>query len=190
MTSDAPRPNCRDRILDAADRLFYLQGIRAIGVDTIAAEADVSKRTLYNYFPSKDALIAAYLEHRIRPNRTTDEPPLDQIRGYFDRLEKRISGVGFRGCPFVNAVAELGGTDHPASRIALNFKEGQRLWIRSLLERLDIANPDMLATQISLLVDGAVAAALVRGDPAMARAGRDAAQVLIEQAVGAASAAR
>jgi AcrR family transcriptional regulator len=183
MSQDVAKPaGCRDRILEAADRLFYEQGIRAVGVDTVAAEAGVSKRTLYNYFPSKDALIAAYLELRIRPNRTTDDPPVDQILGYFDRIERRISANGFRGCPFVNAVAEFGGTGHPASAIALAFKERQRLWLRSLIERLTVPDPDRLATQISLLVDGAIAAALVRADPAMARAGREAAQVLLENA--------
>ena len=65
----------KDRILETADRLFYLQGIRAIGVDTIAAEIGISKRTLYNHFPSKDALISAYLERRFVQPRPSNKPP-------------------------------------------------------------------------------------------------------------------
>lgn len=182
MSRDAQKVEMRERILAIADRLFYGQGIRAIGVDTIAAEAGISKRTLYNHFPSKDALIEAYLERRIRPNILTDDPPVAQILRYFDRIERGIGSRGFRGCPFVNAVADVGSRAHPAGRIALKFKEQQRLWVRALLERTDARDPDSLATQIAILVDGAIAAALVRGDPGMARAAREAAVVLLQNA--------
>src|SRR5947208_3267036 len=97
----------QDRILETADRLFYGRGIRAVGVDTIAAEIGISKRTLYNYFPSKDELIVAYLSRRFTPIAASDRPPLEQILGAFDRLQRFIATGRFRGCPFVNAVAEL-----------------------------------------------------------------------------------
>src|SRR5437762_13061560 len=105
----------RERILKTADRLFYRRGIRAVGVDTIAAEIGISKRTLYNYFPSKDALIVAYLSRRLRPTESADVPPAEQILGDFDRLERAFARPGFRGCPFVNAVAELGEPTHAAN---------------------------------------------------------------------------
>src|SRR6201999_2529673 len=108
MATLPSKPAMKDRILETADKLFYLQGIRAIGVDTIAAEIGISKRTLYNHFPSKDALIAAYLERRFVPPRASGKPPAEQILGTFDALERRFSARDFRGCPFVNAVAELG----------------------------------------------------------------------------------
>src|SRR5450631_3964854 len=92
----------QERILETADRLFYGQGIRAVGVDTIAAEIGISKRTLYNYFPSKDALITAYLARRAIPRAVAGRPPLDQILGVFDWLEKWFASNSFRGCPFVN----------------------------------------------------------------------------------------
>jgi hypothetical protein len=114
MASAAEKPTMEQRILETADRLFYLQGIRAVGVDTIAAETGISKRTLYNHFPSKDALIAAYLERRFTRAPPSDKPPVEQILGTFDRLERGFASKGFRGCPFVNAVAELGA----APRIA------------------------------------------------------------------------
>jgi AcrR family transcriptional regulator len=174
-----------ERILATTDRLFYGQGIRAIGVDTIAAEIGISKRTLYNYFPSKDALIAAYLVRRLKPYRPakpSELAPGEQILADFDRLERVCASAEFRGCPFVNAVAELGEKAHPANKIAIEFKEQRRLWFRELLTRAGVPDPDALSTQLLLLVDGAVAGALVRGDPTMARAAREAARVLLTAA--------
>jgi AcrR family transcriptional regulator len=181
-TLPPPKPPMKERILETADRLFYLQGIRAIGVDTIAAEIGISKRTLYNHFPSKDALIRAYLERRFVPPRASDKPPVEQILGTFDALERRFSASDFRGCPFVNAVAELGAEDQSVRQIAIAFKESRRLWFRDLLLRLGVADPEGLATQLTLLVDGSIAQDLVRDDPSMARAAKDAAQVLLAHA--------
>jgi AcrR family transcriptional regulator len=151
----------QERILAITDRLFYGRGIRAVGVDTIAAEVGISKRTLYNYFPSKDDLIVAYLSRRVRPRQPSDGPPAEQILGDFDRLERSFADGGFRGCPFVNAVAELKEPDHAANRIALAFKDQRRAWFGDLLRRLAVADPETLATQLMLLVDGAIEAAAV-----------------------------
>jgi AcrR family transcriptional regulator len=168
------------RILETADRLFYRQGIRAIGVDTVADEIGISKRTLYNHYPSKDALIAAYLSRRLVELEITDRPPLEQILGAFDRLERSVASRTFRGCAFVNAVAELGQEVRDIGRLAVAFKERRRLWFRDLLSRLGIADADGLATQLALLLDGAIATSLVRGDPAFVRAAREAAVTLID----------
>jgi AcrR family transcriptional regulator len=172
----------KERILQTADRLFYLQGIRAIGVDTIAAEIGISKRTLYNHFPSKDALISAYLERRFVQPRASDKSPLEQILATFDSLERRFSSKDFRGCPFVNAVAEMGPKDRAVKKIAIAFKESRRLWFRDLLLELGVADPEGLATQLTLLVDGSIAQDLVRDDPAMARAAKLAATALLRNA--------
>ena len=169
------------------------RGIRAVGVDTIAAETGISKRTLYNHFPSKDALIAAYLERRFTRAPPSDKPPVEQILGTFDRLERGFASKGFRGCPFVNAVAELGAEDRSVRKIAIAFKESRRLWFRDLLLQLGVADPEGLATQLTLLVDGSIAQDLVRDDPSMARAAKDAARVLLANAgvdVGAEDATR
>ena len=166
----------KQRILETADLLFYTQGIRAVGVDTIAAEIGISKRTLYNHFPSKDELIAAYLAGRFTKAPPSDKPPVEQILGSFDRLERGFASKGFRGCAFVNAVAELGPDDPSVRKTALAFKESRRLWFRDLLLRLDVADAEGLATQLTLLVDGAIAQDLVRNDPSMARAAKAAAK--------------
>lgn len=176
------KPTMKERILETADRLFYLQGIRAIGVDTIAAEIGISKRTLYNHFPSKDALISAYLARRFVQPQPSDKPPAEQILGTFDRLERGFASKGFRGCPFVNAVAELGTEDQAVRKIAVAFKESRRLWFRDLLLQLGVTDAEGLATQLTLLVDGSIAQDLVRNDPSMARAAKEAARVLLGNA--------
>ena len=167
------------RILETVDRLFYQQGIRAVGVDTIAAEIGISKRTLYNYFPSKDALIVAYLSRRSRPISASDASAADQVFAVFDGLERVAGSDEFRGCPFVNAVAELGQSQHPARDVAIAFKEQRRMWFREMVTRLGVRDPETLATQLALLLDGAIAAALVRGEPSVARAAREAARALL-----------
>jgi AcrR family transcriptional regulator len=173
------KPTMKERILETADRLFYLKGIRAIGVDTIAAEIGISKRTLYNHYPSKDALISAYLERRFVQPRPSDKSPVEQILGTFDSLERRFSAKDFRGCPFVNAVAEMGPSDKSVKKIAVDFKESRRLWFRDLLVKLGVADAEGLATQLVLLVDGSIAQDLVRDDPKMAQAAKEAAKVLL-----------
>lgn len=172
----------QEKILRTADRLFYGRGIRAVGVDTVAAEIGISKRTLYNHFPSKDALIAAYLERRFNRLPVTDAPPAEQILATFDRLARIFADEGFRGCPFVNAVAEIGEPGHEANRIAIAFKEQRRLWFRDLLRRLRVKDAEGLAAQLQMLVDGAIATMLVRGDPQIAHAARDAARILLQSA--------
>jgi AcrR family transcriptional regulator len=172
----------KERILDTAERLFYRAGIRATGVDTIAAEVGISKRTLYNHFPSKDALVAAYLKRGFLTQHASERPPLEQILRTFDRLEKGFAHRDFRGCRFVNAVAELGEGDRAARKIAVDFKESRRLWFRERLIAIGVKDADALATQLALLVDGAIAMAMVRGDPSMARAAASAARTLLANA--------
>ena len=178
--TESPTP--AERILAAAGKLFYTRGIRAVGVDTVAAEAGVSKRTLYSHYTSKDALITASLKARFKHIAPSDAPVREQILGAFDRLERILTDGSFRGCPFVNAVVEIGDPKHQAAAIAVQFKEQRRLWFRGLLDRLGVKDPDTLATQLQLLNEGALATAVVRGDPAVARVARAAAEVLLDAA--------
>jgi AcrR family transcriptional regulator len=182
MERSSAKAAMQERILETADRLFYREGIRVVGVDTVAAEIGISKRTLYNYFPSKDDLIVAYLSRRLRPIEESSLPPAEQILDDFDRLERAMRRDGYRGCPFVNAVAELADPTHAAHQIAVAHKEKRRTLFRKLLIQLEVANPDSLAIQLMILGEGAVAQALVHGDPKMARAAREAARVLLNAA--------
>ena len=183
MKVDRSVSSSAERILAAADKLFYRQGIRAVSVDAVAAAAGVSKRTLYNYYPSKDHLIAAYLTARFKQMAPSDAPAREQILAYFERIEAMVADGSFRGCPFVNAVTEIGDRKHAAIALAVQFKEQRRQWYRALLERLQVKDPDALATQLQLLVEGVLATALVRGDPGAARAARSAAEVLLDAAI-------
>lgn len=168
-----------DRILRAADRLFYQKGIRAVGVDSVAAEAGISKRSLYDTFPSKDALIAAYLRQRMQPMPASDQPPAEQVLGLFDHLHERFAHGDFRGCPFINAVTELAEDCETARGIALDYKEARRRHIKSLLTVAGASEPGVLASQVALLFEGAIASMLVRRDPVVALQARAAAVVLM-----------
>lgn len=182
--STAPPNPVIERILDAADHLFYREGIQAVGVDALAAAASVSKRTLYKHFASKDALIVAYLLRRAARMTALDGPPLQQILGVFEGLERVLGGRSFRGCPYVNAVAELGGDPaHPAVAVVKDIKLGRRDWFESRLRALNATDPARLADQIALLVDGAITTSMVRGgDPQAAVSAREAALVLLRSA--------
>ena len=148
------KPDMKDRILETADRLFYLQGIRAVGVDTIAAEIGISKRTLYNHFPSKDALISAYLARRFVQPRA-----VRQAAGRADSRHLRFAGAalcsqGFSRLPVRQRGRRTRREDRSVRKIAIAFKESRRLWFRDLLVQLGVANAEALATQLALLVDG------------------------------------
>ena len=173
------RAAMQERILATADRLFNGEGIRAVGVDRIAAEIGISKRTLYNYYACKEELVLAYLSRRYVPAKCSGAPPDEQILQLFDWMERWFGSHSFRGCPFVNAVAELGDS---AARIACDFKEQRRLWLKQMLLQMNVADPEMLATQIALLMEGAIASALVRGDPTIAQSAKAAVAVLLKAA--------
>jgi AcrR family transcriptional regulator len=174
----------RERILAGVDRLFYAQGIKSVGVDAIAAELGISKKTLYRHFPSKDDLVIGYLRGRFRPlPELSAKPPAEQILANLEWIARSLaSATDFRGCAFLNALAELGNEDSEARKLAVAYKESRRLWYRDLLSQLGIDDPDTLATQLSLLVDGAYAAVLIRQDPAMMRPAIAAARTLLKAA--------
>jgi AcrR family transcriptional regulator len=173
-----------DRILEVADRMFYRQGLRAVGVDALASELGISKKTLYRHFPSKDDLVVAYLKGRFRPlPPASARAPAEQILRNFEWFARSLSmAEDYRGCAYLNALAELGDEDSEARRLAVEFKESRRLWYRDLLSRLEVDDPDTLATQLALLIDGAYAAALVRRDRSVGWAAVAAARVLLKNA--------
>lgn len=174
----------KDRILDAADGLFYGQGIQAVGVDAVAASAGISKRTLYKHYPSKAELVAAYLARRTGQAIPFEGTPVEQILGLFDGLARWFGSKRFRGCAFVNAVAELSGErQHPAIGVAAEHKARRLAQVRTLLQGLGVDDADRLAEQLMVLFEGAVAVSLVRGgDPQVAHSAREAACVLLRNA--------
>src|SRR5438445_5228383 len=121
----------RDRLLDAADRLFYREGVRAVGIDRVLAEADAAKASLYQHFGCKDQLVASYLERRTEDARANieaylaDTPPSQRALKFFDWVVEWAESKDFRGCPLLHTVSELTDAAHPARLIA----DGRRVWL-------------------------------------------------------------
>jgi AcrR family transcriptional regulator len=142
----------RDRLLDAADRLFYGEGIRAVGIDRVLAEAGAAKASLYQHFGCKDQLVASYLERRTAYARA-------HIEAYLAWAESK----DFRGCPLQHTVSELTDATHPARAIA----HGQREWFadrfREWTAAAGVKDPKATARALIVLFDGALAGSEVDG---------------------------
>ena len=169
----------RERIVAAAARLFYGEGIRAASVDAIAEQAGITKKTLYYHFRSKDDLIAAYLESRDQPtldlySRWFDQTPgsaADKIRGLFAEFARSANTVRWKGCGFQRTAAELAGTPgHPALKAGASHKKRFEAWLTDALAREGIGNAKSIARSIVVLLDGAAAVMLVHRDPAYVEA--------------------
>jgi AcrR family transcriptional regulator/predicted RNA-binding Zn ribbon-like protein len=171
----------RTRILDAADRLFTEQGIRAIGVDAIVAAADTAKTTLYAHFGSKDGLVVAYLQRQADRRQERLEQGLSAHRGspfervlhLYDLLAVELAEPGYRGSPFANALVEL-GAGHPAAAVAREHREWLLDTFTDLTAATTAPDPAALAAQLLLLYEAAAHAA---GDAA--RTARAAAEALL-----------
>jgi AcrR family transcriptional regulator len=166
------------RVLDAAEQLFYDRGIQAVGMDEVRTVSRVSLKRLYQLFPSKEALVAGYLERRDRRWRgrlaayveASAEPP---VLAVFDWLHVWFSEPGFRGCAFINSFGELGATSSAVAEIARYHKQELRTYIRGLV------TSEALADQVLVLVDGAITVAAVMNDPEVVWPARAAAKVLV-----------
>ncbi len=187
----------RSRIVDAAEALFYAHGLRSVGVDAIAAQAGVTKRTLYYHFESKDALIAAYLEARDASTRSryrdwlgNDDRPLpDRIESMFAALASHAAQPKWRGCGFTRAAVELAGQPgHPAVLMAADHKQRFEAWLAEELERGGVEAPQALARQIMVLLEGAIALMLVHRDVSYAQAAGQAAASLVANGISSAPA--
>ena len=166
----------RERLLATACDLFYAEGIQAVGVQRVIEEADAAKASLYAHFPSKDDLVAAYLDrlseqvqHRfeVRIAQASSDPRA-KVLAYFDFLREWSCTAGFRGCPFNNARSELPAGDHPAN-VAI---EKHRIWLKGSLHGHVVATgfprPDQLTEALMVLLDGAMATSQLDHDPAAA----------------------
>lgn len=168
--------SARERILETADRLFYRDGFHAVGVDTIVAEAGVAKMTLYRHFPSKEHLIAAYLERANRQfwdwldgaMRGIDDPE-GRLVGMFEAIEELTSSPRCLGCTFQGTAAEFPDRDHLGHRVAIDHKRRVRERFAELGRAAGLANPDRLADELLLLMDGGWVAARMFGPDNPAR---------------------
>jgi AcrR family transcriptional regulator len=186
--ADTPHP-ARDRLLGTAFRLFYAHGPRGVGIDTVIAESGVAKATLYKHFPRKDDLVLAYLDKvdqawfgQLRAAaRAAGDDPREQLVGMFDALVSACRREGFHGCAFINAAAETNAGSEIHAR-TVEHKAVVRAWVVDLAQRAGARDPQMLARQITLLVDGGLAAGVLDADPAAAEAAKQAAGALVNEA--------
>jgi AcrR family transcriptional regulator len=158
---DAMAP--RDRILAAAGDLFYRHGIRAVGVESIAEAARTNKMTLYRHFASKDELVAEYLRQsakgadscwaRFAQAHPGDAPA--QLRAWLEEMAAHVASNDERGCPLVNAAVELPEKGHPARRVIEEHKIAQRARLIALCGAAGLDEPELLADELNLLLEGA-----------------------------------
>src|SRR3954453_5260365 len=173
--------SARERLLDAADELFYAEGVHVVGIDRVIARAGVAKASLYNAFGSKEALVSAYLQRRydrrvetITRSLAPYETPRERILAVFDYLDGLIGEPDFRGCAFQRANAES-PPDTPSAEVS----HASRAWTRQLFTDLardaGAANPSVLGQQLVLLYDGAIVSAQLDGNRDAARTAKAAA---------------
>jgi AcrR family transcriptional regulator len=186
---DAPKPSARERLLAAADELFYQEGVQSVGVDRVVQKAGVAKASLYNLFGSKEELVQAYLDARHAETReqveralTRFRTPRDRLLGVFDAQGQLFTEPGFNGCAHITASAEArqGGPVECAT-------DRYRLWVRTLFTDLSrqagVTDSENLARQLHLLYDGAGLSARMDRDPSAATTARAAAAALFDAAV-------
>jgi AcrR family transcriptional regulator len=185
VVSDRPPP--RERLLAAADQLFYEHGICSVGVDRILAEADVARASLYTTYGSKDELVRAYLQRRsdawqasvaeVLPERW--ETPRERIIGIFALLTEWFETPGFNGCPFINASAEEASIE-----AVRDVRDRHRAWVRELFADLGreagVTDADALSEQLVLLYDGSMVGAQLDHSPRPGATAQAAAGALVD----------
>jgi AcrR family transcriptional regulator len=153
----------RERILAVAGELFYRHGIRAVGVDSIAEAAGTNKMTLYRHFSSKDELVAEYLRQAARGEEASwqrlrarhPDDPLAQLRAWLKDMFDHVVSRDERGCPLANAAVELPEKDHPARRVIEECKAAVRTRVIALCQAAGLDEPELLADELSLMLEGA-----------------------------------
>jgi len=192
---DQPKPRSdstpkRDHLIATAFRLFYRDGYRAVGIDTILAEAKLAKMTLYHHFASKDELIVAVLEQRSAlvnekvqaVLREAGPSPRKRLLAYFARYEAFFSSKEFNGCPFIRAVAEYPDIQSPVHQAVIRHKQRDIDTLQELVSGFDIAEPKPVAQQIALLIEGALVSAHTFGNTSALAHARNAALALVKAA--------
>jgi AcrR family transcriptional regulator len=184
----AGRQPARERLLAAAEELFYREGVQSVGIDRVVERAGVAKASLYSNFKGKDDLVRAYLSARQEARRAAIETklalhkaPRARMLAVFDAMTEPLAKPNYRGCAFLRATAEMS-----ADASGREVCRDARRWTRDLLSRLGkeagALNPDTLAKQLMLLYDGAAASAQMDRDPTAAAEAKAAAVLLIDKA--------
>ncbi len=183
------KPSARDRLLAAADELFYAEGVQTVGIDRVIEHAGVAKGSLYNTFGSKENLVRAYLEARheatlagLRRAVERHSDPRQRLLAVFDAQTELFADPSFRGCAFITASAEApdgGGIQQAAD----DYRREIRGLLTGLAREAGAAHPELLGRQLHLLYDGGGLSAHLDHDPQAAEAARAAAEVLVDTAI-------
>ncbi len=177
--------------MDAANRLFYSEGIRAVSVDSIAEKAGITKKTVYYHFKSKDDLIKAYLMSRDQPNLTLFKKWFDEAEGelpdkvaaIFLNLAQSARHPKWKGCGFLRTAAELANMPgHPAMKVGAAHKKKFEAWLSDVFADHCIARPEEMARYVVLLMDGAFSTVLVHRDPNYIEAAGQVSRSIVENA--------
>lgn len=180
--------DARQRILVTAERLFYAEGVRAVGIDRIIAEAEVAKMSLYNHFPSKDDLILAVLQYREEKFGALFEKWMQQhaaagrnrLEAFFAALKDWFESPGFRGCMFINARVELADPGHAGSTFSAQHKERFHGMLKQIVaEFRGTTAAAAMAPAIALLVEGAIVSAVMERSSTPADVAKEAAMTLL-----------
>lgn len=189
MSQTRAKPSdARQRIVETAERLFYAEGIRAVGIDRIIAEAEVAKMSLYRHFPSKDDLVLAVLEYREEKFDVMFEQwmgrhldaGMNRLEAFFAALKVWFESAGFRGCMFINARVELAEPTHPAAKFSAKHKERFHEMLRgSVEETAGAKTAEAIARALALLVEGAIITAVMEQSSKPADVAKQAALALV-----------
>jgi AcrR family transcriptional regulator len=190
MAKKKSQSSARQRIIETAERLFYAEGVRAVGIDRIIAEAEVAKMTLYNHFQSKDDLILAVLHYRDEKINgffesaveRYAEQGMDRLSAFFAALDEWFRSKGFRGCAFINAVVELADADHPAAAFSAKHKEIFHQMINDIVTEQYGTKAKAFVPAVCLMVEGAIVTAVMEGNPNSASVAKQAALTLVTSA--------
>jgi len=181
-------PSARERLLAAANELFYDEGVHTVGIDRVIERAGVAKASLYNTFGSKDELVRAYLEERHavvlqRIDRYLQryDTPRDRLLGVFEAQGEMFARPGYRGCAFASASAESPG--EAVSQATDSYRAAVRDLLTGLAREAGAPDPEMLGQQLHLLYDGASLSARMDRDPSASAASRAAAEALLDAAL-------
>jgi AcrR family transcriptional regulator len=188
-TKASGRTSARDRLLAAADELFYEEGVNTVGIDRVIERAGVAKASLYSSFGSKDELVRSYLQarylarrERIEKRLSTLDSPREKLLAIFDVLAEIMKTPGFRGCAFVRAGAET-RSEGGVRGVCDDSRAYTSALFLQLSRETGAKNPEGLAQQLVLLYDGALVSAQMDRNVGAAAAARDAAEALFDHAV-------
>ncbi|SAI73777.1 TetR family transcriptional regulator [Bordetella ansorpii] len=189
MKPDASLSDSQIRLLDATEQLVYADGIRATGMDSIVKTSGVARKSIYRHYANKDELVAAALRRRDErwmqwfiDETSSPADPMDRLLSMFPALQRWFESPGFHGCAFINAAGEIGDAGHPIRVVSRLHKQRLYDYVRELAGGCMLADPDDVARQLLVLIDGAIAVALVMGDPSCAASAGRAARTLLASA--------